>query len=69
MSFLFGSPKTPPIQPLPPAPDEDDEEVRRREAEERARIRRMQGRSSTILTQQGKLGEAFIASKTLLGGR
>jgi len=69
MGFLFGSPRTPAVQPLPPPPDEDDEEIRRREAEERARIRRMRGRSSTMLTQTGKLGEAFVASKTLLGGR
>ena len=61
---------SPGIPQPPPPPDIDDEEIRRKALEERQRLRKLKGRSSTILT--GGLGassEADLKKTTLLGGK
>jgi len=67
MSFL--KPEAPATQPYVPPPTESDEDIQRKKAEEIARLRRMRGRSSTILTGgMGILGGTPTKQKTLLGG-
>lgn len=69
MSFLFGQPSLPKVEPLPPVPTADDpaiEEARRKElAAEQARS----GAQSTILTSGlGDAAPAPVAYQTILGG-
>ena len=59
----------PPVAPYTPPPTESDESMQRKKQEEIARLRRMRGRGSTIMTGgMGVLGGAPTQRKTLLGG-
>ena len=47
---LFSKPKIPDPKPVPVAPTPDDDAVRRREAQEAARLQQQSGRASTVLS-------------------
>lgn len=68
MSFL--KPEAPPsVAPYKAPPTASDEDIQKKKAEEIARLRRMRGRGSTIMTGgMGVLGGAPTQKKTLLGG-
>ena len=59
----------PTLLTTPEPPTMEDPEVKKAEEDEKARLRRMRGRSSTILSGGGGLSnEPFVLRKTLLGG-
>lgn len=68
MSFLFGSPSTPPV-PTPPAIPTEEEETKERDKIMEHRRRLAMGRSSTILTGgSGIMDDPATFKPTLLGG-
>jgi len=72
MGGLFSKPDVPepPPAPEPREPKKKTEEISKKaEAEERARLRKMEGRKSTILTGgQGVTEDPSVKIKSLLGG-
>lgn len=69
MGFHGGS--SPAVQPLPPAPTIEDPAVKEAEQAERDRLRRMRGRSSTIIAGKKPLLPPTILKQGLkakLGG-
>lgn len=64
MSGMFKKPKVPKPQPTPPAPTVDEAEQRRIEQD---RLRRRQGRASTILSRRDTGGMTSVGTSRLLG--
>jgi len=70
-SGLFGSGKTPTVEPattepLPEAPSEVSEEAQAKRTEQRTKSAQARGFKATILGKD--LGKATVQRKTLLGG-
>ncbi len=68
MNALFGSPDTPPVEPLPTPPSRSDADVQAAALDTRKRRALATGRSDTIKTSgQGVKDEVTTAPKVLLG--
>ena len=68
MSFLFGSPKLPPVAAPPPAPEVTPEDDSQLISDRRENVRKSRGRRSTLVTSGQGVLDRPSTLKPKLGG-